>query len=183
MKFQKAAVIFSLCLSPVANAQMGWPQQQDQMSPAIAQGLGGVLTQDNANAYFEAVDFCLIQIGEMPLQADQKQVFYQNLVTQYPMLDIETQATLANARQLLTQYQSQWQFLDLRSKQEFGVAVLGLIYGEQAAAQAVGLPMGGSLGGAGGSYGGVDVDAIGGGCVGGHCESMGDGTIEMTPND
>ena len=49
------------------------------------------------------------------------------------------QADLANARPLWTQYRSQWGTLPLQAKQEFAYYVLALVYGEQVAAQALGL--------------------------------------------
>lgn len=173
-----AALALPLLATPlIVNAQTPAAPAQT----IVAQGAGVALTQDNAQAYFEAVDFCLLQIGEAPLDAQTKQTLFQNLLSQYPVLDIETQVALANARQTFSQYQAQWAFLDLRTKQEFGASVLGLIYGPETAARAVGLPVGG--GSSGGSFGGVDVDGVGGGCGGGHCESMGDGTVDYTPNE
>ncbi|WP_299774954.1 hypothetical protein [uncultured Pseudoteredinibacter sp.] len=135
------------------------------------------LSEDALNAYLESLQFCLVQIGEMAAYTpDLEARLRQNIRQNFNYLPQETQLNLINARSIWSQYQNQWAFLDIDQKKEFGFAVLGLAFGEQAAAQALGLGRSGSS-----SFNGVDVDSIGGGCHGGHCETVGD-TVEIDPN-
>lgn len=135
------------------------------------------LSEDALNAYLESLQFCLVQIGEMAAYTPELEArLRQNIRQNFAYLPQETQLNLINARSIWSQYQSQWAFLNIDQKKEFGFAVLGLAFGEQAAAQALGLGQGGSS-----SFNGVDVDSIGGGCHGGHCETVGD-TVEIDPN-
>ncbi|WP_299980802.1 hypothetical protein [uncultured Pseudoteredinibacter sp.] len=135
------------------------------------------LSEDALNAYLESLQFCLVEIGEMAAYTPELEArLRQNIRQNFSYLPQETQLNLINARSIWSQYQSQWAFLNIDQKKEFGFAVLGLAFGEEAAAQALGMGQSGSS-----SFNGVDVDSIGGGCTGGHCETVG-GTVEIDPN-
>lgn len=133
-----------------------------QGGQVIAQGMGGALTTDAVTAYFEALEFVHGQLGQ-PAQfnAQVRQQFTQTLAANFATLPAETQQTLAQARSLWTQYAQSWGALPMGDKQEFAYFVLAVAYGEQAAADALGVrPGGGGAGGGGGgsSYGGVDIN-------------------------
>lgn len=119
----------------------------------IAQGASGSLTESGFDAYMEALEFCLEQVGN-PTRFDPatRQQFRQNIINAYPGLAPEVQQNLANAEQIWTQYRQTWNSITLEQKKEFAFGVLALAYGEQAAAQALGIPQGGGSGGSGSSY-------------------------------
>lgn len=151
-----------------------------QSNSILATGVGGQLSMDAANAYVDALQFCLQQIGDPTvIDAQTRQMIINNMSTAYATLPADTQAELANARAVLNQYQASWNYISLQQKQEFGYSVLSLMYGEQAAAEAVGWSSGGGYGGGSNSVGYGDIDTSGGGnvCYGGICETQGDTTI------
>ena len=141
-----------------AQPAMGAPAAGGQV---LAQGMGGALTTDAVAAYFEALEFVHGQLGQpMQFDAQVRQQFTQTLATNFATLPAETQQTLAQARPLWTQYAQSWAMLPMGEKQEFAYFVLAVAYGEQAAAQALGVRPGGGGGGGsgGGSYGGIDMN-------------------------
>jgi hypothetical protein len=110
----------------------------------LAQGVGGVLTEDGVAAYFEALEFVLGQLGQpMQIDAQSRAAFTQRLASSFAQLPPATQQALANARQTWTQYANAWTSIGIEEKQAFAFDVLALAYGEQAAAQALGLDSGG----------------------------------------
>jgi hypothetical protein len=107
---------------------------------ALATGAGGVLTQDAADAYVEALEFVLAQIGKPDaLTARGRLTLEQKLADAYPGLPVQVQTNLAQARAIWTQYQAQWDGLDLKARREFAYYVLAVTFGEPAAAQALGI--------------------------------------------
>jgi len=137
------------------------PGMAAQGGQVIAQGPGGALTTDAVAAYFEALEFVHGQLGQ-PAQFDAatRQQFTQALASNFAALPPDTQQTLAQARPLWTQYAQSWAALPMPEKQEFAYFVLAIAYGEQTAAQALGVQPGGGGGSSsgGGSYGGVDIN-------------------------
>ena len=111
----------------------------------IAQGQGGNLTEAGFNAYMDALAFCLQQIGDST-QIDQtmRAQFRQNMINAFPGLPAETQQGLSNSEQIWNQYRTAWNGITLDQQKEFAFGVLSLAYGQQAAAQALGLSQGGS---------------------------------------
>ena len=111
----------------------------------IAQGQGGNLTEAGFNAYMDALAFCLQQIGDST-QIDQtmRAQFRQNMINAFPGLPAETQQGLSNSEQIWNQYRTAWNGITLDQQKEFAFGVLSLAYGQQAAAQALGLAQGGS---------------------------------------
>ena len=124
-------------------------------SKVIAQGQGGNLTEAGFNAYMDALAFCLQQIGD-PTQIDQaaRTQFRQNMINAFPGLPAETQQGLSNSVQIWDQYRTAWNGITLDQKKEFAFGVLSLAYGQQAAAQALGISQSGSSegGSSSGSY-------------------------------
>lgn len=114
------------------------PQQTHQQ--VVAQGAYGTMSLDAFNAYMEALTFCMQQIGQ-PTQytAAQREQMKMAFKQGFAALDPETQQQLGDARNIWTQYQNGWNTLSMDQKKEFAFGVLMLAYGEQAAAQALGL--------------------------------------------
>ncbi len=130
----------------------------------LAEGPGGTFTRDAAHAYVEALEFVLAEVGQpATFDAYQRAQIHEALAAGFADLPPEAQTDLANARPLWTRYHSEWATLPFESKQEFAYHVLAIAYGEQAAAQALGLNAGGGTaqpGAGGGAAPSVD-DMIG----------------------
>lgn len=120
----------------------------------LAQGMGGPLTRDAAEAYVEALEFTLAEIGQpTTFDAEARGQIQEALATGFAGLPVEVQVDLANARPLWAEYHAAWPTLPLQARQEFAYYILAIAYGEQAAAQALGLSAGHAGGGAGGGGG------------------------------
>ena len=115
---------------------------------AIARGQGGALTEGGFDAYVEALEFCLREIGN-PTRLDTatRARLRQNMIDAYPGMPAEMQRNLANSETIWAQYRQSWPTLSLDEKKEFAFGVLALAYGEEAAAQALGVQPGGSTSG------------------------------------
>lgn len=133
----------------------------------------GDLTQDAIAAYIEALEFCHQLVGQ-PLVVDESFAtqITSTLVQGFHHLPPQSQESLVNARAIWGQYQQQWPSLDVQTQIAFAREVLALAWGDQAAAQALGLQTGSSRQGTGDSNGfyGLDVDG-GSPCYSGTCES------------
>lgn len=117
----------------------------------LAAGAGGPFTRDAAEAYVEALEFTLGEIGQpTAFDAGKRAQIQEALAAGFSGLPVEVQVDLANARPLWTEYHAAWPTLPLQAKQEFAYYILTLAYGEQAAAQALGLNVGDAGGGGGG---------------------------------
>jgi hypothetical protein len=109
----------------------------------LAQGTGGAFTRDAADAYIEALEFTLGEIGQpTTFDADQQGQIQSALAAGFPNLPDEVQVDLVNVRPLWTRLRAGWSTLPLQAKQEFAYYILALAYGEQAAANALGLNAG-----------------------------------------
>jgi hypothetical protein len=125
----------------------GTPNAND---PVIAQGAYGVLTQDNALAFIEALEFSLQQVGYTYAFTDtDRQQLLQALVQSYPQGQPSDQAVLAQARQVWSQVQTNWPAADETSKREFIIGVFVLAFGPEAVQQAMASEGGGGGGGGG----------------------------------
>lgn len=121
-------------------------------SGVLAQGQGGQLTAGAANAYVDALVFVLAQLGQpRDFSAQERQTIVNNLASHYSSFPFETQQDLASAKQILSEYRQQWSYLGIDEQKEFAYSVLAIAYGEQAAAQALGINNGGGSGGGSGS--------------------------------
>lgn len=178
-----ASLMLFCAFSQIAMAAPPGPSQTD---PVIVSGASGQLTQKGFNAYMQALEFCLTQVGN-PVQFDTNQriQFRQQMIQAFPSLPAEAQQNLAQAEQLWNQYRQSWETLPVDSKKQFAYDVLSLAYGEQAAAQALdinqhaGKQSGGvtshySTGGAGG-YGSYASD--------GKCSYFSSGGMSMSTCD
>ena len=112
-------------------------------SNILASTLNGDLTEDAVNAYTEALQFCLQQIGRgVEFSAQDRNEVQKALTQAYTTLDASTQRKLADARNIYNHHRSQWRMLSLQDKQAYAYDVLSLAYGEDAAAQALGINQG-----------------------------------------
>ena len=119
----------------------------------LALGAGGALTRDAADAYIEALEFILGEIGQpATFGAGERAQIHAAIAAGFADLPTEVQADLASARALWTQYRSSWGTLSPQAKQEFSYYILALAYGEQVAAQALGLRAGEAEGGGDDDY-------------------------------
>jgi hypothetical protein len=183
-----AAVAVGLLLAPAAHAQPTLSSDAGLVlvagSDTLSQGAGGVLTRDAASAYIEALEFVLAQIGQpTTFPADSRLQIEQRLADAFPSLPEAVQTSLAEARDILNRYRAQWDTLDLDAKREFAYYVLALAYGEQAAAQAVGVsPTSGTAGEATDTYS-PSVDDLMGSVPGSDCwSSAGCSSYEPSTN-
>ena len=137
---------------PAPGGSMGGDPPAMTGGGVLAQGAGGALTRDAADAYVEALEFTLAEIGQpTTFEAGARGQIHDAVAAGFADLPVEVQVDLANARPLWTQYRSEWGTLPLQTKQEFAYYILALAYGEQAAGQALGLSSG-DAGGIGGGY-------------------------------
>lgn len=121
----------------------------------LAQGTGGQLTADAANAYVDALIFVHAQMGQpRNFSAVERQTIVNNLAASYSSFPFDTQQELSQARQLLNEYQSSWNYIGLQEQKDFAYAVLAIAYGEREAAQALGYNSGGGSSSGGSSGGG-----------------------------
>jgi len=117
-------------------------------SPVIATGEFAHLTQDDAAAFLEALEFVLGQIGyPYALTAGERAQFMQALAQNFPLLPQPDQAALSQARWIWERVRANWAHASPNEQQEFVVGVLALAFGEQTVRQWVG---GGGRGGGGG---------------------------------
>ena len=128
---------------PVLAAPYGVPQAQ-AATQVLARGPGGVLTLDAALAYVEALQFSLQQAGHpVRFSNEDARLIVQRLAKFYPGLNPGAQQKLSGARNLWQQYARVWNTLPLEARREFAYDVIALAYGDQAAANALGIPAGG----------------------------------------
>lgn len=171
--------VYSLLLISTPVVAVGQNAQQ-----VIAKGYAGSLTLDSFDAYYEALVFCLGEIGQpADFNDGQKQQMQQMMVNGFPTLPAETQQALSIARTTWTQYRTAWPTLSLNQKKAFAYDVLSVAYGEAAAAQVLGLNTGSPSGGSG-DYGDASApwsdgysQSYGGGI------DAGDGTYEVETYD
>jgi hypothetical protein len=122
-------------------------------SDVLAQEAGGAFTRDAADAYIEALQFTLTEIGQpATFDAGQREQIHGALAAGFADLPAEVQVDLANVRLLWTQYRSTWGTLAPQARQEFAYYILALAYGEQVAAEALGLSAGQAGESGGGGY-------------------------------
>lgn len=175
----KRFVVLCIYLSALLNTPSLMADSNSQS--VIASGNAANLTQEAFEAYYEALQFCLDQIGANTTYGDaEKQQIKGLMVAAFPTLPPETQTALATARETWQQYQAAWPVLGIDEKKAFAFDVLGLAYGEATAAEALGIPYGstGSNGAASGYYPGPEMTedyskAYSGGI------DQGDGTYEF----
>jgi hypothetical protein len=133
-------------------------QQVSSGSGILARGSGGQLTNTAAHAYVDALTFVLAEMGQpRAFSQQERQIIVDNLATHYALFSFDTQQDLASAKEIFAEYRMSWNYLGMEEQKEFAYAVLSVAYGEQAAAQALGMnsgygSSGGGSGGGGSSY-------------------------------
>ena len=114
-------------------------QTNEGLTPeAMSSGLQ--FSQDNNLAFLEAIEFCLDQIGS-PVTFDEntQNTMLAQFRQAFPTLPLEVQFRLSHAREILTIYQTTWDYIGIDEKKEFAFDILSLAFGEAAATQALGL--------------------------------------------
>ncbi|HEX7000447.1 MAG TPA: hypothetical protein VF164_02010 [Trueperaceae bacterium] len=118
-------------LPPTADSPA--PQQG---SAVIATGAFGSLTQDDAVAFIEALEFVLAQIGYAYTFTDaERGQAYQAIAQNYPQLSQTDQVVLSQARDIWERVRAGWATATLDEQREFAVGVLVLAFGEQTVSQ------------------------------------------------
>jgi hypothetical protein len=114
-------------------------RDQSKHSHTLAQGTGGVLTSDAADAYVDALEFIHDQMGQpRQFRGADRQAVMDNLAASFNGYPQETQRDLSNARALLKEYQASWNYLGADEQKAFAYSVLAIAYGEESASQALG---------------------------------------------
>jgi hypothetical protein len=157
------ALALVLCLSAVPSAYAGGAvPAQAAADEVLAEGSGGDLTREGADAFVDALQFTLEQLGRPADFDDPSRAKIRDaLASHFGGFPPDVQGNLANARAIVDHYLQAWPRLGGEERHEFAYAVLAIAFGEQAAADALGGSQGGASGGAGGAYGLPDVDAPG----------------------
>lgn len=101
--------------------------------PVIAKGVNGNLTQDNALAFIEALEFSLNQSGYTQTfgEAEQQQLL-QALTQNYPNLSVEEQAALARMREIWRGVQANWNNLSQDDRGGVILEIYALAFGREA---------------------------------------------------
>lgn len=114
-------------------------KQPDPQSPVLVQGQYASLTQDNALAFVEALEFSLSQIGyAYSFSEAEKQQMYAAIVQEYPVASKEDQLVLAQARDIWNRVQVNWASSSPQDQQTFILGVLVLAFGEETVQQNLG---------------------------------------------
>lgn len=111
---------------------------------ALAIGPGGTLTRDAAEAFVEALEFTLAELGEpASFGPDLRREMHQALAAGFGDLPPDDQVVLASFRDVWTLIRQNWAVLPLDEQQAFAHAVLATAFGEDAAGRALGSASGG----------------------------------------
>lgn len=138
--------------SPAAAAPGGSASTQAPSGPVIARGAHGELTEDDALAFIEALEFVLQQVGYAYRFSDAERAeVLASIAQSYPQGSQTDQVVLAQARQIWRNVQANWARSSPEEQREFALGVLVLAFGEQTVRQWVGPGSGGgqALGGGG----------------------------------
>lgn len=144
--------------------------------PVLSEGAHGTLYEDDARAFLEALEFSLQQVGYAgTFSAEEREQILQATAQAYPTLTPDEQAVLAQARQVWTRVQSNWQQASVAEREQFVMGVFVLAFGEQAMQRAAASAGGAGGGGAGASGACSDIDA----CISQYADP---GTLSDTMN-
>jgi hypothetical protein len=123
--------------------------------PVIAKGTNGNLTQDNALAFIEALEFALNQSGYTQTFAGaEQQQLLQALTQNYPNLSGNEQAALARMREIWTGVQANWSTMNQDDQGGIILEIYALAFGREAVEAYLQQAQGG----------GQSSDSGGGGC-------------------
>jgi len=113
-------------------------------SPVIAAGPYAQLTQDDAEAFIEALEFALAQVGyAYGLTPAERAQALQAVAQTFPALTQPDQVVLSQARSVWERVKANWAYATLAEQREFVVGVLVLAFGEQTVRQWAGTGGGG----------------------------------------
>jgi hypothetical protein len=105
-------------------------------SPILAQGQYANLSQDNALAFIEALEFSLIQVGyNYTFTETDYQQLVQALTQAFPQADQQDQAVLSQARDIWTRVSANWSSVSEDDRKEFVLGVFILAFGEETVEQ------------------------------------------------
>ena len=123
----------------------------------LARGAYGDLTQDNALAFVEALEFSAVQAGLVQgFGEEDRLLVVQTLAQNFATLQPNEQALLTQTREIWTRVQANWPSATQAEREEFVLGVFVLAFGEEAVQQAVGSGDGGGGGGGAASCATID---------------------------
>jgi hypothetical protein len=136
-----------------------------QSSRVLVRGAGGALTADAVSAYLDALEFCLRQVGRpATFDAATRGAMTTRIVQGYSGYPELFQRELAQSRATWDHHRKNWSQLSAEQQVQYAYFIIAAAYGEQAAAEALGL--GGGAGG--GSYAGEVNRSVNGSAVSGN---------------
>ena len=108
-------------------------------SPVIAQGQYANLTQDDAFAFIDALEFSLQQVGYTERFSEgERQQLLQGIVQNFPSAEREDQLVMSQAKLIWNNVQANWQAASQQEKETFVIGVFTLAFGEEAVRQNLG---------------------------------------------
>lgn len=136
--------------APAAGTPAGTPVGPQASGTVLASANGYTLTRDNAEAFVDAFQFVLGEIGRpKTFSASEREQLIQGLAESYARQGLDAQAGVARARETWTSTRANWDAASTAEHQAFVDGVLVIAVGEQGAAQLTGRG-GGSTGSSGG---------------------------------
>lgn len=107
--------------------------------PILATGRYATLTQDNAAAFVEALEFVLAQVGyAYQFDDSDRLAAYEALAVNFPAAEQIDQVVMAEARTIWERVKANWSVASLEDQREFALGVLILAFGEETVAAWVG---------------------------------------------
>lgn len=153
------ALMLCLAAAPIAQAG-GSVSAHAAAGEVLAEGSGGDLTRGGADAFVDALQFTLNQLGKPADFDDPSRAQIRDaLADHFGGFPPPVQADLANARAIVDHYVHAWPTLGGEERHDFAYTVLAIAFGEQAAADALGMDRDGTGSGGGGAFVLPDVDA------------------------
>lgn len=117
----------------------GTAQPPRATDPVLANGRFAVLTQDNALAFIEALEFVLAQLGYPYRFSESERVeAVRAIADAFPQGEQFDQLVLADARTIWERVQANWHAAGAAEQREFALGVLILAFGEETVRQWVG---------------------------------------------
>lgn len=114
-------------------------KRPDPTSAILAKGQFAELSQDNALAFLEALEFSLVQVGfSYTFTDNDRQQVLQVLVQEYPQASKEDQLVLSQARDIWNRVQTNWTSSSQQDQHIFILGVLTLAFGEETVQQNLG---------------------------------------------
>ncbi|MDF1523467.1 MAG: hypothetical protein P1P87_11740 [Trueperaceae bacterium] len=145
--------------APAADNPLGAGPSASTDDPVLARGAYGDLTQDNALAFLEALEFSAVQAGLVQgFSEEDRLLVIQTLAQNYAALQPYEQALLTQTREVWNRVQANWPTATQTEREEFVLGVFVLAFGEEAVQQAMAGGSGGSGGGGGGGRNCATID-------------------------